>query len=369
MPERAPLHPVNRGHLDVLTDAVGIMQHAVGSRPDPAHGYCVDDVARALQVDLLHARELGWDAVAGRAWRNLRFLSDAFDDMTGRFRNFRRVDLTWVDGKASEDSQGRAMLALGEAIAMAPDAGFVSTAASLFADALPQAQRVEALRAQSSVLLGLDSAWRGAPTPRIQAAFRLLAGRLRTTFGTDTDADWPWPEPIVTYENAMPVRALIVAGQHVGSRSMVDRGMALLDWLIVAQTDKAGHLSPIGNGWWPQEGEKSRFDQQPIEATALILAAETAFGLTSDERYRDAMERAYAWFLGANDLGLQIADPTRGAGRDGLTPKGANTNEGAESTLMWLMALEHIRAARLAEDTTIASVPDERSLETAGASR
>ena len=94
------------------------MQHAIGSRPDPAHGYCTDDVARALEVDLLHGRAIGWERVrAERAWRNLRFLSDAFDDMTGRFRNFRRVDGSWADGRASEDSQGRAMLALGETIA------------------------------------------------------------------------------------------------------------------------------------------------------------------------------------------------------------------------------------------------------------
>jgi len=322
------------------------MQHAIGSRPDPAHGYCVDDVARALRVDLLHRRVLGWAAVADSAWRSMRFLGEAFDPSAGRFRNFRRVDGSWLEGPASEDSQGRAMLALGEVIATAPDAEMVETASALFATALPAAQGMTALRARASVLLGCDAAMRAAPTERVGLAYRLLADRLRSAFEMRAASAWPWPESRLTYENALPVQALIVAGGHLGSRSMTDLGIEVLDWLIAAQTAPTGHLSPIGNGWWPCGGAKSRFDQQPIEATALLLAAEAAFEATGDERYRVAMERAYAWFLGENDLGLTLADPVRGAGCDGLTPSGVNTNEGAESTLMWLMALEHVRALR-----------------------
>jgi hypothetical protein len=127
---------------------------------------------------------------------------------------------------------------------------------------------------------------------------------------------------------------------------MIDTGLTVLDWQLDVQTTTDGHLSPIGNGWWPRGGAKSRFDQQPIEATAMLLAAESAYLVTAYDRYRSAMERSYAWFLGANDLGLDVADPVRGAGYDGLTPRGVNTNQGAESTLMWLMALEHVRASR-----------------------
>jgi len=351
MHELAPLHPVSRRHLDILTDGVGIMQHAIGSRPDPVHGSCTDDVARALRVDLLHQRELGWAAVADSAWRNLRFLGDAFDASTGRFRNLRHVDGSWLDGPGSEDSNGRAMLALGETIAGAPDVGMVAFAASLFAQALPAAQGSAALRARSSVLLGCDAAMRAAPTRSTDVAYRLLADQLRSTFQPHATSTWPWPEPRLTYENALPVQALIVAGRSLGSGQMLDLGLDLLDWLIEVQTAPAGHFSPIGNGWWPAGGEKARFDQQPIEATALLLAAESAYGATGEARYRTAMERAYAWFLGGNDLGLWIADPERGAGCDGLTTRGVNTNQGAESTLMWLMALEQIRAIRAGGST------------------
>lgn len=322
------------------------MQHAIMSRPDPAHGHCTDDVARALQVDLLHERTLGWTAVAESTRRSIRFLEAAFDPATGRFRNFRGVGGAWLDGPASEDSQGRAMLALGETIAASPDRPSVEAAAALFERALPAAQGLVALRARASVMLGCDAVMRGAPSQRTAVTYRLLAGRLQRAFESRAGSAWPWPESRLTYENALPVRALIVGGQYLGSRPMVDAGLRLLDWLIAVQTSAAGHLSPIGNEWWPCGGVRSRFDQQPIEAAALILAAGSACAATDDERYRGAMERAYAWFLGENDVGVPVADPASGACFDGLTPTGVNRNQGAESTLMWLTALEHIRAVR-----------------------
>jgi hypothetical protein len=346
MPELAPLHPVSRRHLDVLSGELGILQHAIGSEPVPDYGYCTDDVARALLVDLLHQRELGWPAVAASAWRNLRFLDEAFDATTGRFRNFRRVDGAWLDGPGSEDSNGRAMLALGTAMAEAPDPRMVQSAKSLFKRALPAAQGLTALRARASMLLACHAAMRTAPDAPTALAYRILAGRLQATFEPCAASEWPWPEASLTYENALPVQALIVAGHHLRRRPMLEAGLAILDWLIVAQTDPSGHLSPIGNRWWPRGAEKARFDQQPIEVTALLLAAESARMATGDERYRSVMERAYSWFLGKNDLGLAVADPERGAGCDGLTPRGVNTNQGAESTLMWLTAIEHVRVLR-----------------------
>jgi hypothetical protein len=346
MPDGVPLYPVNRAHLDVMTDGIGIMQHATGRRPDPAHGYCTDDVARALRVDLLHQHELGWRAVEAGASRNLRFIEEAFDPATGRFRNFRRTDGSWLDTMGSEDCHGRAMLALGETMARAPDEHLAETAGRLFAGALPAARELGAMRAQASVLLGCDAAMRAQPTGPIMLAYRLIAGRLRSTLGARQDSAWPWPEPRLTYENALPAQALIVAGRHLGSRPMIDLGLDVLDWLIVAQTGPSGTFSPIGNGWWSRGGEKPQFDQQPIEATAMLFAAESAQLATGDIKYRATMERAYAWFLGENDLGVPVADPEHGASYDGLTPHGVNANQGAESTLMWLLALEHIRAMR-----------------------
>ena len=352
MADLAPLDPISREHLRELDGALGIMQHAIGSIPDPAHGYCVDDVARALEVDLLHGRVLGWPAVADTAWRSLQFLQAAFDDDSGRFRNFRSVSGAWLRGVASEDSQGRAMLALGMTIAGSPDRAMARVAAALWGRALPAAARITALRAQASVALGCVAMLEGGLARRLghdvaaASALADLATGLHARFRGQAFSDWPWPEPVLTYENAVLPRALIVAGRSLGSPSMVAAGLAALDWLMSVQTASAGHFSPIGNEWWPRGGVRSRYDQQPIEATATLLAAEAALRATGESRYQDAMESAYGWFLGDNDLGASVADPARGAGCDGLTPAGRNTNEGAESTLMWLMAAEHIRILR-----------------------
>jgi hypothetical protein len=332
-----------------MTDGIGIMQHAIGKWPDPAHGYCVDDVARALQVDLLHARTLGWAAVEQSAWRGLRFLDDAFDASSGRFRNFRSIDGSWIGGLGSDDSYGRAVLSLGDTIAMASDRELGNAAAALIDQALPAARELTSPRAEASVVLGLAAVQDSAPGGLPSAVLTLLATRLHDRFRRHSTPDWPWPEVSVTYENAVLPRALVVAGRVLNSEPMVTTGLRSLDWLIDSQTSPKGQLSPIGNEWWTRDGEMSHFDQQPIEATALLLAAESAHAVTADARYAAVMERCFAWFLGANDLGLNVADPARGACFDGLTPRGVNVNQGAESTLMWLTAVEHIRAFRVVQ--------------------
>ena len=354
----APLHPISRRHLEALGGELGIFQHAVGSIPDPAHGYCVDDVARALEVDLLHARGLGWVAVARSAWQNLRFLEDAFDPESGRFWNFRAIDGSWVDGLGSNDSLGRAMLALGETMDAAPDARLFDRALALFARALPAAGKVTSPRAQASVVLaceavarsvavaGSDEGPEAAVGVESALVLRRLATRLHARFLDFARPGWPWPEGSLTYENALLPRALIVAGHRLGAGTMLAIGLQVLDWLIEVQMSPKGRFSPVGNGWWPRGGTRSQFDQQPIEATALLLAAEAAHNVTREPRYLEAMERAYAWFLGGNDLGRRIATPARGACSDGLTSTGVNTNEGAESTLMWLIAAERVRLMR-----------------------
>ena len=346
MSDLAPLHPVSRLHLETITDGVGIFQHAIYSRPDPVHGYCVDDVARALQVDLLHGKALGWDVVAESAWRGLRFIDEAFDPAAGRFRNFRSIDGAWIGGLGSDDCYGRAVLALGDTIANAPDRRLVDAAAGLLARALPAARELTSPRAEASVVLGCAAVVESVAGHQAGVTLALLATRLQERFQQRATADWPWPEASVTYENGLLPRALIVAGRILDSEAMVATGLRSLDWLIDAQTAPDGHLSPVGNDWWPRGEAMSQFDQQPIEATALLLAAEAAYQVVGGEHYRAAMERSYGWFLGANDVGLYVADPSRGACYDGLEPTGANLNEGAESTLMWLTAAEHIRALR-----------------------
>ena len=370
-----PLYPVNRDHLTAITGELGIWQHAVGPLPNEAFGYCTDDVARALTIDLDHARVLGWPAVEASAWRSLHFMRDAFDPETGRFRNFRDAAGRWLDGEASHDSYGRAMLALGGAMCARTDDDLAARARLLFAVALPASSRLTDLRATASTLLGCAAALESADlddalrTSVTDAAERLGA-RLGAAFAPSArDADWPWPEPVLTYENALLPRALIVAGKRTRDHELIRLGLRTLDWLVDVQTSDGGRFSAIGsNGFWPRGGPRARFDQQPIEATAMILAAEVALAQTGEPRYLDVIERAYAWFLGDNDVGLAMADPVAGGCFDGLEPAGVNRNQGAESTLMWLTALEHVREIRRATSAVL-TTPARPAVATVPASR
>jgi hypothetical protein len=296
--------------------------------------------------------------VAASAELSLRFLEEAFDESTGRFRSVRDIDGTWTDAPGSTDCVGRAMLALGETIAAVPDDGLRARAIELFGRALPAAAKVKAPRAAAALVLGLVAVVRaaakaGATEPALAAVapdstalMRRLATDVHARFLWSAGPGWPWLETSLAQENALLPRALIVAGAHLKADVMLRIGLQVLDWLVGVQTATAGHLSPIGTGGWPRGGERSPFDQRPIEATALLLAAEAAFTATREPRYKAVMELAYGWFLGQNDVGRAVAVPSRGAAFDGLTPKGPSSNQGAESTLLWLTAAEHIRALR-----------------------
>jgi hypothetical protein len=347
VPER-PLFAVRRQHLELLSGPLGVWQHARGTLPDEAFGTCTDDVARALTVDLLHRHELGWEAVRPTARRSLAYLAAAFDPAAGTFRNFRDAGGAWLDAVGSQDSQGRALLALGTAAGDIPESTLRLEARTLFGLAVPRAGPLTSPRAVASALLGCDAALVGGSDPDTERTFARLAARLRRTFArASLEGDWPWPEATLTYENALLPHALLIAARRLGDPGLLRDGLRVLDWLIGVQTSTEGCFSPIGNtGWFVRGGSRSQFDQQPIEATATILAAATAFDLTHDAHYRKAAEAAYGWFLGDNDLGIAIADVATGGCRDGLTVAHASLNQGAESTLMWLTALETMRTLR-----------------------
>jgi len=299
-------------------------------------------------VDLLHYRQLGWPAVAASADRNVSFLAEAFESATGRFRNLRRWDGAWLDTPGSEDANARALLALTEVIASAPAGTVRDDASALFERAFSTASRVSSLRPQATVILACEAVARTRGFDVVADVYQRVANDMWKHFTRcESDTDWPWPEALVTYENELLPRGLIVAGRRLRRPRMVQAGLHVLDWLIDAQMDTNGDLRTVGNeGWWPRGGRVARYDQQPISTTTLLLAAETAFEETADPRYRDAVESAYGWFLGRNDAHAPVADPTSGAGADGIGPAGVSRNQGAESTLMWLIALEHTRDLR-----------------------
>jgi glycosyltransferase involved in cell wall biosynthesis len=359
-----PLPGVVRHHLRQITDTTGIFQHAAGSQPDPRHGYCTDDVARALVVDVLHQRSAPDPATARSAARAVDFLWAAFDTAEGRFRNFLNADGTWIEAAGSEDCHGRVIQACGDVLAVSVDPMLRNRVTRLMEAALPAATDFTAIRPAAYAILGCAAVL--GPRPGMgdgdrrtaadtvalsETARRVLVhlgGNLATSFAAARgDGAWPWPEPILTYDNAALPRALVAAGRRLGRTAWMELGLQALDWLVGRLTTPGGHFSPVGNaGWWPRGGPRARFDQQPIDAGALVEAAVEAYVATAAPRWPAVAERAFAWFLGANDVGIPVAVPGRGACRDGLGPAGVNLNEGAESTLAWLLAVERMRGLR-----------------------
>jgi hypothetical protein len=327
-----------------MTGPFGMFQHALGRQPAPEHGYCTDDMARLLAVDLQQRERAPSAVILDSIESSLRFLEEAFVPTSGRYRNFRAASGAWLDESGTEDSLGRAVQALGIAIRMAPDPDLRGRAERLLAGCLTAASAVDAPRPMAYVILGCLDADAGGAAWALPIAER-LAGRLAAMIPGETTR-WQWPESIVTYDNGAIPQALLATWRRFGGEGHAALGLACLDWLLSAQLG-AGHLRPVGNrGWWVEGGQPARFDQQPIEAASLLGAAAAAYRVAGDSRWLDVAGRCLDWFLGDNDLGMAIADPADGSCRDGLGERDVNPNRGAESTLAWLLSVE--TAARLA---------------------
>jgi glycosyltransferase involved in cell wall biosynthesis len=330
----------NLQHLRMMTDDTGMLQHCSFTIPNRDHGYCVDDQARALIATSLHYALYRDKQVVPLTQKYLAFLHHAFNRQNGWFRNFMSYDHRWLEEAGSEDAHGRALWGLGVVVREAPSDSVRALAARLFSDGLEVVESFTFLRSQAFTLIGLHAyleIYRGdAEARRIR---RRLAEKLHAAF-KPSDSEWPWCEEVVTYDNAKLPHALLLAGRHLPDPDMFETGLLVLLWLLKQQTAPEGHLSLIGNaGWLPRTGERAKFDQQPVDAMAFVDACAEAFRGTGDFRWIERARRCLNWFLGHNDLNLPLYDFTTGGCCDGLTPHGVNANQGAESTLAWLISL------------------------------
>ena len=334
----------NRIHLDRLTGALGIFQHAHGRDPALEHGYCTDDVARALVVDCAHHARTRDPAIGVAIERDLAFLEQAYSFDSGRFRNLRSADGDWLDEAGTEDSHGRAIFGLAYLLRHAPSSTWAELADALLIWALPAALELRYARPTAYATLGCLLIPPDARASRRSDGVLEYAAMWLERMMDAPHADWPWPDEVVTYDNGALPRALIEAGRYLRRPRMLGLGLRSLDWLFGAQT-VSGQLRPIGNrGWWPRDGMPARYDQQPIEAASLLEAALAAWRATGEPVWEVRSRMAFGWFLGANDNGVAMADPEDGSCQDGLAEGGPNGNRGAESTLAWLMSVESMAA-------------------------
>ncbi len=339
-------------HLVRLTDDVGILQHAKFVVPDRNHGYCTDDNARAL-VAVLMAKDGAADSapITDLACVYISYLHYAFNDENGRFRNFMGYDRRWLEEVGSEDSHGRAIWGLGEAVALAESEDIRAAARHVFDKALPVLIDFTSPRAWAFALIGIH-AYLGKidGDGQVRRIRDKLADKLLRQYRENAREDWPWIEDKVTYANGKVSQALILTGRSLEEREMLEAGLQSLEWLVNIQTDPRGHFVPIGNnGWYRRGGEKARFDQQPIEAQGVIEACRTAHEATDDPKWIAAAQRALEWFFGRNDLNVPLYDRRTGGCRDGLQSDGPNRNQGAESTLACFLSLLNIHRMRCKE--------------------
>jgi glycosyltransferase involved in cell wall biosynthesis len=340
------LPPLKLDHLRHMTDETGILQHALFTVPNYREGYTTDDNARALIVSVL-LEALGNGEALELASHYLAFIWYAFNDETGRFYNFMDYQRRWLEDGASDDSHGRALWSLGTVLGRSNMPGLHSMAGRVFEQALPAIFEATSPRAWAFALIGIHEYMQRFSGDRRANQFREeLASRLLALYHNNCSDEWHWFEEGLTYCNAALPQALLMCGQSISNNAMIEAGLESLSWLADLQRADAegGHFVPIGsNGFYKRGGEKARFDQQPVEAQAMVSACLEAFRITGNKYWRREARRAFEWFLGRNDLNLPVYDPTTGGCRDGLHPDRPNENQGAESLLAFLQSLLELR--------------------------
>ena len=336
------LPEIKLDHLKTLTDDTGILQHANHTIPDRSHGYCTDDNARALLAAAMGRKYLsanGWD-LDRLSGHYLGFLQYAFEEKNKRFRNFMTYSRQWTEAVGSEDAHGRAIWCLGKAVTLLDNPGHLAMSTTLFKKALHVVEDFASPRAIAFSLVGMHAYLeKFSGDSDVRRIRKVLADRLFTQFNNNATDNWPWLENALNYANGKLPHALLLSGRQLKRNDMLDMGLVSLKWLLAVQTEDH-HFVPVGsNGWYEKGGLKARFDQQPIEANAMVEACVEAYNITREKAWFDNAVMCFNWFLGHNDLNLPLYDPITGGCRDGLMADGINQNEGAESSLAWLLSL------------------------------
>jgi glycosyltransferase involved in cell wall biosynthesis len=365
------LPPLKLDQLRRLTDETGILQHAIFTVPNYREGYTTDDNARALMVSTL-LEQSGNEGAVDLATRYLAFTWYAFNSKTRRFRNFMDYQRNWLEETGSDDSHGRALWAMGAVLGRSTVSVLHSMAGRIFEQSLMTTLETTSPRAWAFALIGIhDYLGRFAGDRRVGQVRDELAGRMMRLYTDNRQEKWRWFEGGLTYCNATLSQAMLLCGQSTSDAKMLDAGLESLTWLADLQhADAGGHFVPIGsNGFYTRGGERARFDQQPVEAQAMVSASLEAYRITGAKRWRQEARRAFEWFLGRNDLHLSVYDPTTGGCRDGLHPDRPNENQGAESTLAFLQSLLELKFAENSVEATGTYLNDQSTFGTLASKR
>ncbi|GAA4746153.1 glycosyltransferase family 4 protein [Flavisolibacter ginsenosidimutans] len=332
------LPPFLLDHIKRMTDDTGIIQHAKFGIPNLKEGYCLDDNARALLMVLMAYKQKRLPLALELSPIYLSYIH-YMQNSDGTFRNFLSFSRAFLDDVGSEDSFGRAIWSLGYLLANAPNDAYYQSGKEIFFEAAPNFEKLKSIRSIANTMIGISYYLkRNANDEGMIGVLRRMAYTLVAEYAQHRTADWHWFESLLAYDNAMLPLALLHAASILKEERIVDTAIESMNFLS-SITLKDGFLSVVGNEqWYRKDGTQSRFAQQPIDALAMVLMFHEAYHLTKDKSYLNQLFTSFMWFLGENDLRMSLYDfETKGC-CDGLENYGVNRNQGAESTLAYLIA-------------------------------
>ncbi|GAA4431922.1 glycosyltransferase family 4 protein [Ravibacter arvi] len=344
------LPPFQLDHVLRLTDDTGIIQHAKYGIPNLKEGYCLDDNARALLMVLMAYKRNKHPLALKLSPTYLSYIN-YMQNEDGAFRNFLSFNRSFLDEVGSEDAFGRAIWSLGYLLGNAPNDAYYQTGREIFFDAVPNFGRLRSVRGIANTIVGVCYYLKSNPADEeMTRVLRDLSDKLITEFDRHQEPDWAWFEPILAYDNGFLPLALLHAAEFIKDEKVARIGLESMDFLADI-TLQNGYLSIVGNEeWYKQNGDQSVFAQQPLDALAMVLMFHQAFRLTKNQAYVSRLYTCFMWFLGENDLRISLYDfETKGC-CDGLESYGVNRNQGAESTLAYLIS--HLTVLEAFEEVT-----------------
>jgi glycosyltransferase involved in cell wall biosynthesis len=337
-PDLLILPPFSLAHINRLTDDTGIIQHAKFGIPNLKEGYCLDDNSRALLMVLMAYREMKNKRALELSPVYLSYIH-YLQNADGTFRNFLSFNRNFLDEIGSEDSFGRTIWALGYLLANAPNDAYYQTGKLIFFDASPNFEKLTSIRGIANTMIGISYYLKSNPSDdSMTERLRNLANVLLKHYRENQSAGWNWFESLLAYDNGILPLALLHSAEILNDEKITQIALDSMDFLT-EHTLKDNYLSVIGNEkWYNKEGERSVFAQQPIDAMAMVLMYHQAFHLTNEKEYLNKLYTSFLWFLGENDLRMSLYDfETKGC-CDGFESYGVNRNQGAESSLAYLIS-------------------------------
>jgi len=328
-----------------MTDDTGIIQHAKFGIPNLKEGYCLDDNARALLMVLMAYKQKRLSLALELSPIYLSYIH-YMQIANGAFRNFLSFSRNFLDEVGSEDSFGRTIWALGYLIANAPNDAYYQSGKEIFFEAAPNFEQLQSIRSIANTMVGISYYLKTNPQDEAMTGqLRKMAYRLVDAYTLHTSENWHWFESLLAYDNALLPLALLHAAGILKEERIINTAIESMNFLSNI-TLKDGFLSIVGNEkWYAENGAQSKFAQQPIDALAMVLMFHEAYHLTKDKNYLTQLFTSFMWFLGENDLRMSLYDfETKGC-CDGLENYGVNRNQGAESTLAYLISHLTVLAA------------------------